>query len=146
MKVINRKVANDNYPKRIECDECNSLIEYDREDLCHGAYGLPHLTCPVCDCEIEILDQNEELNLTSKNIEFPQHFYHFGQIEGAVKLEDKEVQKMVRDVLNRFDPEADGDYYCTATGNTLVMACYCEEDGAIMVYVARNYYETAINI
>lgn len=57
MKIIERKSA---CPKRIICETCASILEYDANDIVRSSD--PHalirgfIVCPVCHCKIDLFD------------------------------------------------------------------------------------------
>lgn len=135
MKILQRTY---NETKKIDCPYCNSLLEYDKNDIHYGAMGCPYIVCPVCNEEIDELNGEEDMIITSDNIIYPQHFYHFGN---GVKISDEEIQKFVKKVYSELEnTEEKTDYYLTGTGNTIVIGTKNMEN-EITIYVCKNYEE-----
>lgn len=42
------EVLKSNMKRRIVCDECNSLLEYDNTDVYHTKNNYHYLLCPIC--------------------------------------------------------------------------------------------------
>lgn len=56
MKIIERKSA---YPKRVICEKCASILEYDENDgeirrPWGGRFIFRHMICPVCGYELSV--------------------------------------------------------------------------------------------
>lgn len=48
MKVLNQKpVAENDFPKRIKCDNCEAELEYDKDDMFIGKWGMKYVTLPL---------------------------------------------------------------------------------------------------
>lgn len=72
MKVIqnnnqNKTIVPSNVklPKRIEkvtveCENCGSILEVSREDTHVGYLGLPHVTCPCCNYEMDVEEFDDD--------------------------------------------------------------------------------------
>ena len=89
-----RVIENLEKPHRIECDNCESVFEMDREEIVQkgtvGTYGLYNVECPCCGEKTTV---DVSIKLDETNIEFPVHFNSFN---GGVNLTDFEIQKIIR--------------------------------------------------
>ena len=70
---------------------------------------------------------------------FPRTFYHFGS---GKKISDKDIQGMVNKVVDNIKKADVGDFYITATGDTMVVALKYED--SIDVIVAKDYWEDTL--
>ena len=119
--------------KEITCPNCENLLSYEKEDVEIGHYGCECITCPEC---------GEEILITGERImppTFPQTFYHFGS---GKKISDKNIQEMVNKVVDNIKRADVGDFYVTATGDTMVVAL--KYDNSIDVIVAKDYWEDTL--
>ena len=119
--------------KEITCPNCENLLSYEKEDVEIGHYGCEFITCPEC---------GEEILITGERImppTFPQTFYHFGS---GKKISDKNIQEMVNKVVDNIKKADVGDFYVTATGDTMVVALKYED--SIDVIVAKDYWEDTL--
>ena len=119
--------------KEITCPNCENLLSYEKEDVEIGHYGCECITCPEC---------GEKILITGKRImppTFPQTFYHFGS---GKKISDKNIQEMVNKVVDNIKKADVGDFYVTATGDTMVVALKYED--SIDIIVAKDYWEDTL--
>ena len=119
--------------KEITCPNCENLLSYEKEDVEIGHYGCECITCPEC---------GEEILITGERImppTFPQTFYHFGS---GKKISDKNIQEMVNKVVDNIKRADVGDFYVTATGDTMVVALKYEDN--IDIIVAKDYWEDTL--
>lgn len=119
--------------KEITCPNCENLLSYEKEDVEIGHYGCEFITCPEC---------GEEILITGERImppTFPRTFYRFGS---GKKISDKDIQGMVNRVVDNIKKADVGDFYITATGDTMVVALKYED--SIDVIVAKDYWEDTL--
>ena len=119
--------------KEIICPNCENLLSYEKEDVEIGHYGCECITCPEC---------GEKILITGKRIippTFPQTFYHFGS---GKKISDKNIQEMVNKVVDNIKKADVGDFYVTATGDTMVVALKYEDSTDVIV--AKDYWEDTL--
>ena len=140
IKVINKKVEEPKVYKAI-CDECRAELEYEYEDTYEGYAGVRYIKCPECGYEI-IGEDLDGINLNSSNVEFPKHFYHFGN---GVDINNERIQEWVRECLKTAEEsdEPYGYFVHTGSGNAAVILMAYEDEYNIIV--AQNYYELSIN-
>ena len=131
--------------KQIECPCCEALLEYTLAEVhLHGCSGTTYIVCPECHADIitnkKVDDENSgnEKELTIGNIVFPDDF---DDSEGAVEVDDKQVNKYIRECLLALhnDKEDYGTFRYTTTGDTLVFACKYEDE--YEVYVCKKNYK-----
>lgn len=154
MKVlVNKYKKNENvdakniYPKKIVCDCCESELEYDESDIYIGAFGCPHVDCPLCGSDNPIYDEGKELTLTKYNIEFPAHFWHTSVDNGAKDCcNNEEVRSCINRGINYFRENKSEDeyYWFTEYGNLHVSVRKLSGDESYEVIVTKDYYETSI--
>ena len=103
-----------------------------------GPIGAMYITCPECDNEV-MIDELDGINLNSNNIQFPKHFFKYG--DGA-PIEDERIQKAVKEMLAQMEKSCHDEYAYWATGDSMVIVMYTSEE--IKVVVAKGYYECDI--
>ena len=119
--------------REITCPNCENLLSYEKEDVEIGHYGCEFITCPEC---------GEKILITGERImppTFPRTFYHFGS---GKKISDKDIQGMVNKVVDNIKKADVGDFYITATGDTMVVALKDEDSTDIIV--TKDYWEDTL--
>lgn len=54
MKVIKEGKLHIEVPKQITCRDCESVLEYTKQDITTGQYNEPIIICPVCGGYIDV--------------------------------------------------------------------------------------------
>lgn len=135
--------------KRI-CTHCGSELEIEDSDCHIGAYGYWYFTCPCCGKEVNI-DRGydcPELQLTTENLKFPDHFEHTkyqsnNHIVDINNLEVvKEINMLIESIRNSDDPD---DYFMYSSLSNLFLLVHKLQDiEAYYVMVTKDFYETEI--
>ena len=133
------------YPRKHECENCGSELEYDKSDIYIGVYGSSHIKCPLCEYE-NMLDGNEnDITLTKDNVEFPTHFHHTSKYTGAVDTCNNEnIKKYVREAIEYFRINKSESHWFSDSGNTMVYVFRFDGDEEYEVVVTKDYYSTYI--
>ena len=130
------KIISKNNQEEIVCNNCKSIISYEKEDLFPISKNSLGIVCPVCEKEIVVHEYK-------KDYYFPDMFYHFGVNEGAVCLSDDEVQRYVNIVKRKLRQERNvGEYAFTGSGDTMVFGFKMEDKD--LIFVAKNYWEDSV--
>lgn len=130
------KILNEENERIVRCEDCDTKIQYEEEDIKYGEFGIPYLKCPVCNKNIN-LDNEEDLKLNFNNIEYPTHFYHFDGKKG-VEIDNKQINIWIKELLNRIKKENKNyDFMCS--GNTMVFII--KDKSGYNMFVCPNYYE-----
>ena len=141
MRVIkNNTEIKIKYPLREECDYCGSELEVDEKDTYVGYLGAIHYKCPVCGTE-NMIDDIDGLTLTKDNVEFPNHFHHFGK---GVDLTSDEIRKYINDAIEYFRENPDSFCYTTGAGNTGILVQNFSGDYEYHVVVTKDFYDVGI--
>lgn len=148
MKIIKNNITKEEnfeeqnlkFPMKVICENCKSEIELDENDVEVGAFGLYNFTCPCCD---ELSGANDGIELTSDNLQFPKHYYHFGD---GVHISENEIDRYVKECINSLRNSSDENFYhtCTGSGDTIVHVMRYDDDENFVINVCRDYYETEI--
>lgn len=139
IKVIKE---NEELPKiyRVRCNECGTLLEYEKGDTYIGVFGGRELICPNCGTKV-FVDEPEGIDLNSSNIEFPLHF--MPPSDNAVDMGNAKIQEWVRERLRMAESDTeDYGHYFTGSGNTMVFVFKYEDE--YDVYVTKKYWECSI--
>ena len=133
------------YPRKLECENCESTLEYDKSDLEVGVYGAMHVRCPLCGY-LNMLDGNEnDIKLTKDNIEFPTHFHHSSVETGAVEsCNNENIKKEINRAIKHFRQNKDEWHWFTSYGNMFVLVNRLEGDEAYDITVTDRYWGTYI--
>ena len=127
---------------KITCENCDSELEVEDDDIQVGTHGMGYVVCPCCGEETYADELADYFQLTKDNVEFPTHYYSFSD---GVHIDDDTVNKWVKECIEEFDPNDENDW-CrfTGSGDTMVFVSKLDEDEEYDVYVCKNYYETFI--
>ena len=118
-------------PNTLICDSCRTKFTYDQEDVHIGLFGCKVVNCPKC---------GEETFVTGERIKpphFPETFYHCGQRNDCMKLNNEEIQKGIDEVRKELILGSEYSYY--GTGDTMVIGFQNNDERTFIV--AREYYE-----
>ena len=134
----------DTYPRKFICEECESVLEYEKSDIEMGVLGCMHLKCPLCGY-YNMLDTHEDnIKLTKNNVEFPTHFFHTSEENGAVDIcNNEEVKRYINRIINNLRENEDVAAH-SGSGNLMVYVHKFEGDEEYYVLVTKDYYETYI--
>ena len=139
---LNKKIVNP-YPKTCTCWGCHSELEYEESDMRMGHLGLYFLDCPLCGYEITL--DEEGIDLTKDNVEFPTHFNHTCVENGAVDICDNEhIKEYINEAIKFFRENKEEFAWFTQTGNLHVEVYRFDEDGVYEVIVSNDFYSTEI--
>lgn len=136
MKIIKNNQVNSEYPKRIECDYCKSVLEIDKSDLKVGAFGVYEFVCPICKKTNSIDDGVE---ITIDNLKFPDHFY---SSKNGLDRSPDEIKDEIRRGIQYFRKYPEEYFWFTESGNTQICIRNCSEDGDsyYAITVTKDYY------
>lgn len=148
MKVLKNNYEakkEESYPRFHVCGDCGSELEYEESDLRIGELGLVFLDCPLCDYE-NIIEGNENtITLTKDNVEFPTHFFHTSEEDGAVDVCTNEyVKESINKAIEYFRNNKNEFVWISETGNTSITVFRLDGDEDYYVVVTNDYYSTHI--
>lgn len=134
------------YPRLCVCEECLSELEYEESDLTMGYLGCAYLECPLCGCVNMMEDNEHTITLTKDNIEFPVHFTHCCEENGAINVFTKEnIKTYINQAIDYFRKNKNEDDYIIETGNLHMVVFRCDsDDKEYYVVTTNNYYSTYI--
>ena len=150
MKVIKnnykntKNVQKDIFPLLIECENCESEFEIEKEDIYVGALGSYHIECPCCGHEI-MLDKPDPLIITKDNLKFPTHFFHTEKsLRNVKEVLPNEIIKEIKRGIEWFRENKDEDNWYTSYGDAFVNVYRYAGDEDYYVLVSKDFYETYI--
>lgn len=133
------------YPRKHICEDCQSELEYEENDIRVGALGCAYLDCPLCGYENMIEENENTITLTVNNIEFPTHFWHTSKEDGAVeRCYNEEIKKDIRRAIEYFRKNKEDYNWYTECGDTHVSVSRYDGDESYYIIVTNNYYSTHI--
>ena len=137
IKVLNKKEEQKVY--RQTCYECGAELEYTIDDTYIGALGSRYITCPNCNKKIAN-ESIEGIDLNSKNIKFPEHFFE----PGGVDIDNAQINEWIHKCLKAAEESEEpyGYFITTGSWNTkVILLAYGDE---YEIIVTKDYYETSI--
>lgn len=140
----NHVAQESNKPKTYEitCENCESELEVEDDDIKVGTYGMGYVVCPCCGENTYPDEFANRLSLTKDNLRFP---VHYSSSKKAINVDDDTINKWVRECIEKFDPNDENDWLRYAgSGDTMVFVLKFEDDGDYQIYVCKNYYETFV--
>lgn len=148
MKVLKNNYEvkkEESYPRFHVCGDCGSELEYEESDLRIGELGLVFLDCPLCEYE-NIIEGNENtITLTKDNVEFPAHFFHTSEDDGAVDVfTDEYIKESINKAIECFRNNKDESVWIEGTGNTFITVFRFDGDEDYYVVATNDYYSTHI--
>lgn len=146
IKIINVKKINftnkpnanmqESTDKPITCWSCEKTFyinEYTERE--YGELGLPYVRCCYCNDEVYI-DDEEGLKVDYTNLEFPTHFYKFGD---GVEMGDKQTEDWTRQALEYLIKNPDVGFTHLGSGDTVVVGLQYQDE--IDIIVGKKYFE-----
>lgn len=134
------------YPRDLICENCESKLKYEEFDLRMGAYGCVYIDCPLCGYDNMLEDNENNTTLTKDNIEFPLHFYHVCEENGAVNCCDNvHIKKYINEAVNYFRTHKDEyDYGGHIIGNLYFHVHRWSGDELYEISIANDFYSMEI--
>ncbi len=134
------------YPRKHICEYCESELEYEKSDLRMGHYGVVHIDCPICGYEIMLEDNENTITLTKDNIKYPTHFWHTKKEAGATPIDDREIEKIIKEGIYYFRNSKDkgGNFWFYGSGDAFIAMYKFEDDKNYEIIVTKDYHSTYI--
>lgn len=125
---------------KIKCENCGSVLEVLREDTHIGYLGLPYVTCPCCNYEMDIEEfEDDAIDIYASNVKYPTHFIVSSKEFRAVEIPDESINKWIQEGIEYFRNHKDEYYYFTGSGNALVHIYRFDGDEEYYVVVSKDY-------
>lgn len=133
------------YPRKLVCEKCGSELEYNKEDIRIGILGCALLDCPLCNHDNIIEDNENSIDLTADNVEFPTHFFYTSNETGAVDCcNNEKIRQSIKKAIDYFRANKEEMYWFTECGNLHVDVTRWYGEESYCVHVTNNYYTTYI--
>ena len=106
-----------------------------------------YVNCPICDYDIMLEDNENNITLTMDNIKFPVHFHHINKDQKNVKdiFNEDEIKKYLREAITYFrnnkDEYAWGGWI---TANLFIHVHRYSADEEYNVTVSGDFYNMEI--
>ena len=124
----------------IECEDCGSIVEVNKEDWQIGGYGLEYFECPKCH---KRQYHSMGIDIDENNIEYPKHFdTNDGYLETEENATNEEITELCRKAIKEFKETK--HIVKMYLKNTVVTVFDNVEEQAYEVVVARKPYHTYV--
>lgn len=125
MIKIKNKIIEDK-PKSITCESCGAELEYEDSDLKVGLWGCKGFDCPECG----------EFVFCSDRVAEPKYPDTFWIPKNPKKIEDKEINILLGQVVKSLKNCEVGEFTMSGTGDTMVIGLKFEDKEEY--YVCKN--------
>lgn len=127
MKIIT-PASSPEWPKRHTCLQCKAELEYDKEDVYVGVYGLEYIECPSCGTE-NVINEKRVMPPT-----WPKTFEEYNSAYCA-NNNSVMVQKLIDDVVNELESGTikPGEFAFMEQSGILVVGFRFEDEYGIIV-------------
>lgn len=125
---------------KIKCENCGSVLEVLREDTHIGYLGLPYVTCPCCNYEMDIKEfEDDAIDIYASNVKYPTHFTVSSKDFRAIEISDEEINKWIQQGIEYFRGNPEAYYYFMGSGNSMIHMYKFDEDKEYYVVVSKDY-------
>ena len=125
---------------KIKCENCGSVLEVLREDTHIGYVGLPYVTCPCCNYEMDVKEFDDDaIDIYASNVKYPTHFTVSSKDFRAIEISDEEINKWIQQGIEYFRNNKDEYYWYIESGNTCVHIHRYDGDKEYYVIVSKDY-------
>ena len=138
MKIIQNNYKEQNLEQFV-CEHCNSIFEYDENDIKFNLDGDKIVRCPCCNlmCLVDYPKTNEN------NISFPKSFYQFGVHDGAINIDNEKITSRIKEAIVWLKRHPEEPYKYVGSGDTFL--CVFNHEDEYYIMVAKNYFDTSID-
>ena len=124
----------------LECENCGSVLEVSREDVHIGWLGLPFVTCPCCNYEMDVEEfEDDAIDICASNVKYPTHFTVSSKDFRAIEISDEEINKWIQQGIGYFRNNPEEYYWYMASGNSMVHMYKFDGDEEYYVIVSKDY-------
>ena len=142
MRIIENNYKYDlakDYEIEYICESCNSVFQYNDDDIEFDEYEDEYVKCPCCGHKCLVAEK-----VTEKNIRFPESFYEFGgNNTKSVNISDDEIIKNIKECISWLKKNPNEPFKYIAYGNMLL--CVFNHEDEYYIMVTKNYFETSID-
>lgn len=142
MRIIENNYKYDlakDYEIEYICESCNSVFQYNDDDIECDEYEDEYVKCPCCGHRCFVAEK-----VTEKNIEFPKSFYEFGgNNTKSVNISDNEITKNIKECISWLKKNPNEPYRYMAYGNMFL--CVFNHEDEYYIMVTKNYFDTSID-
>lgn len=125
----------------ITCQNCNSKLVATKEDMHIGWMGAYHITCPCCG-EEEMIDVIPGIDVTAKNIQFPEHFYHTNSNSAkTVEILPDRINQEIKLGIKFFRDNKDEWAWYASFGDMFMAMYRLNGENEYYIAVTKDYYE-----
>ena len=125
---------------KIKCENCGSVLEVLREDTHIGYVGLPYVTCPCCNYEMNIEEFDDDaIDICASNIKYPTNFTVSSKDFRAIEISDEEINKWIQQGIEYFRGNPEAYSYFIGSGNSMIHMYKLDDDKEYYVVVSKDY-------
>lgn len=138
MRIIENNFNQENN-NRIVCNNCNSIFEYNEDDIEYNKKDLEHyVKCPCCDYDNIIPDKV----ITVDNVKYPNDYYDFSN---GKDWSNEQINEEVKKCILFLIENPDEYFRYISSGNTFICVFNHSEDDEYHVVVSKKHYETYVD-
>lgn len=124
----------------LECENCRSILEVLREDTHIGYVGLPYVTCPCCNYEMNIKEfEDDAIDICASNVKYPTHFTVSSKEFKAIEISDERINEWIQQGIEYFRGNTEAYSYFMGFGNSMIHMYKFDEDKEYYVVVSKDY-------
>ena len=142
MRIIENNYKYDlakDYEIEYICESCNSVFQYNDDDIEFGECEDEYVKCPCCGHKCLVAEK-----VTEKNIEFPKSFYEFGgNNTKSVNISDNEITKNIKECISWLKKNPNELYRYMAHGSMFL--CVFNHEDEYYIMVTKNYFDSSID-
>ena len=111
-----------------------------REDTHIGHLGLPYVTCPCCNYEMDVKEFDDDaIDICASNVKYPTHFSLLSKEFKAVEISDEEINKWIQQGIEYFRGNPEAYSYFIGSGNSMIHMYKLDDDKEYYVVVSKDY-------
>lgn len=138
MKIIKNNFKEEMPTEEYICENCNSVFEYEDEDINIRADDIEYVICPCCGHTCITYTPP-----TVETIKFPVDFHQFETKNGAVDIKDDEITDRIRESIKWLQQYPEEPFKYISYGNMFL--CVFNHEDEYYIIVCKNYFESSID-
>ena len=142
MRIIENNYKYDlakDYEIEYICESCNSVFQYNDDDIEFDECGNEYVKCPCCGHRCLVTEK-----VTEKNIEFPESFYEFGgNNTKSVNISNDEITMRIKECIMWLKKNPNEPFKYMSYGNMFL--CVFNHEDEYYIMVTKNYFDSSID-
>ncbi len=138
MKIIENNFNQENND-RIICNNCNSIFEYDENDIKYDGEDYEYyVKCPCCAYSNIVPDKV----VTIDNVKYPNDYHDFSN---GKDWSDAQIDEAVRECIFYLIENPNEYFRYVSSGNTFICVFNHSEEDEYFVVVSKSHSETYVD-